>query len=95
MRDDEKALTRDIPRTFSIATTEVTAKQFLEFRKAFQQLPNDREPGTGCPVNVGSWLDAVEYCRWLSDQEGIPEGQMCYPPLDQIKQGMKPYPRLS
>ncbi len=33
------------------------------------------------PIRNVSWYDAVSYCRWLSDQEGIPESQMCYPPI--------------
>jgi formylglycine-generating enzyme required for sulfatase activity len=37
-----------------------------------------------------TWYEAAKYCRWLSEQEGIPEDQMCYPPMDQIKEGMKP-----
>ena len=27
-----------------------------------------------------SWYHAVAYCNWLSQQEGIPEGQWCYQP---------------
>src|SRR5262249_40317797 len=41
------------------------------------------------PVNVVSWFDAAAYCRWLSEQEGIPDDQMCYPPIAEIKTGMK------
>ncbi len=36
-----------------------------------------------------SWFDAVQYCRWLSEQEDVPESEMCYPPLNQIGPGMK------
>jgi len=82
---DEKPLTRVIPRSFSIGTKEVTAKQFLAFN------PEHKGDKVG-PVNVVKWVDGVRYCRWLSDQEGIAEDQMCYPPLDEIKEGMKPYP---
>jgi eukaryotic-like serine/threonine-protein kinase len=89
---DEKQLARTIPRTFSIATKEVTARQFLEFKKAFERFPNDACPELDCPVNVIRWLDAVAYCRWLSEKEHVPEEQMCYPPQQQIKPGMKPYP---
>jgi len=39
-----------------------------------------------------SWFQAAQYCRWLSEQEGIPEDEMCYPSLDQIKPGMKMQP---
>jgi formylglycine-generating enzyme required for sulfatase activity len=30
------------------------------------------------------------YCNWLSEKEGIPREQWCYP--EDIKEGMKPYP---
>ena len=30
-------------------------------------------------INV-SWLEAVHYCNWLSEREGIPENQWCYVP---------------
>jgi formylglycine-generating enzyme required for sulfatase activity len=43
-------------------------------------------------MNIVFWLDAIAYCRWLSEREGIPEDQMCYPKLDQIKFGMTPNP---
>jgi len=31
-------------------------------------------------VNQISWFDAVAYCNWLSEQEGIPKDQWCYEP---------------
>ena len=36
-----------------------------------------------------NWADAVRYCRWLSEQEGVPEKEMCYPPLHEINEKMK------
>ena len=36
-----------------------------------------------------SWYEAAAYCRWLSEEEGVPEDQMCYPPIGEIKVGMK------
>jgi formylglycine-generating enzyme required for sulfatase activity len=35
------------------------------------------------------WWKAQAYCRWLSEQDGIPESEMCYPPVDQINSEMK------
>jgi hypothetical protein len=35
-------------------------------------------PEPDCPVNNVSWYDAVAYCNWLSEQEGIPKEQWCY-----------------
>ena len=36
-----------------------------------------------------TWFQPAQYCRWLSQQEGVPEDQMWYPPLDKIKTGME------
>ena len=36
-----------------------------------------------------TWYQAAQYCRWLSEQEGVPEEQMCYPRVAEIKEGMK------
>jgi serine/threonine protein kinase/formylglycine-generating enzyme required for sulfatase activity len=79
-----------VNRSFAVATKEVTVEQFLRFRAKH---PYQAEPGTGRdrPVNVVSWYDAAAYCRWLSEEEKVPENQMCYPPVEDIKSGMKPY----
>jgi formylglycine-generating enzyme required for sulfatase activity len=42
-----------------------------------------------CPQVMMTWFEAAQYCNWLSQQEGIPEAEWCYPPLDQIKEGMQ------
>ena len=31
-----------------------------------------------------SWYDAISYCRILSETEGIPADQMCFPPIAEI-----------
>jgi len=33
----------------------------------------------------------VEQRRWLSEREGMPEDQMCYPPLAEIKEGIRAF----
>ncbi|MCH5374762.1 MAG: formylglycine-generating enzyme family protein, partial [Planctomycetes bacterium] len=75
-------------RPFAIGVREVTAREYLRFR------PNATYdlrvcPDRDCPITFVSWLDAAAYCRWLSEQERIPEDQMCYPAIDQIRDGMK------
>jgi eukaryotic-like serine/threonine-protein kinase len=79
---------RRIGRTFEIAAHEVTVEQFRAFRPKYD---NRYSPTIDCPINVVTWYEAAAYCRWVSEQEGISEDQMCYPPIDEIKEGMKPY----
>ena len=45
-------------------------------------------PEEDCPQISVTWYEAAAYCRWLSEQERIPEDQMCYPPIAEIKEGM-------
>lgn len=42
-----------------------------------------------CPQVMMTWFEAAQYCNWLSQQEGIPEEQWCYPSLSEIKEGMQ------
>ncbi|MFO0904142.1 MAG: protein kinase [Pirellulales bacterium] len=64
---------------FLIATKEVTVEQYLKFRQE-KYINRDYSPTDDCPANAMSWPDALAYCNWLSQQEGIPESQWCYPP---------------
>jgi formylglycine-generating enzyme required for sulfatase activity len=61
----------------------VTIRQYLRFRPdaGFGWAEDDER----CPANKVSFTDAMKYCRWLSEQEAVPEDQMCYPPVDQIE----------
>jgi hypothetical protein len=96
-----------IPRSFAVATKEVTVAQFQRFldanpavRRAAQTDPS-RDPSRGSrtlrraspdedsPQVTVTWFEAAQYCNWLSRQEGIPDDQWVYPPIDQIKEGME------
>jgi len=83
---------RRIGHSFAISRTEVTVDQFQEF---LRQSPGVRHgstrrhaPDPSCPQISVAWYDAAAYCRWLSEQEGIAEDQMCYPPVSEIKPGL-------
>jgi formylglycine-generating enzyme required for sulfatase activity len=86
-RDSDEALTKVHIEPFAISTTEVTTSQYKRFRPNFRN-SNEHAPAGDCPINAVSWFDAACYCRWLSEQEHIPEDQMCYPPIEKIKPGM-------
>lgn len=76
-----------INHSFAIASKEVTVQQFHEFLENHSFTSKDA-PEADCPQTSVTWYEAVAYCRWLSDQENIHEDQMCYPSIDEIKDGM-------
>jgi formylglycine-generating enzyme required for sulfatase activity len=80
--------TREIDRTFAIATKETTVEQFLKFNPA-HVVHRGNAPEPDCPVNRITYYDAARYCRWLSEQEHIPEDQMCYPRVEEIRNGFR------
>ncbi len=60
----------EFQRGFFIARTEVTNEQFEAFAPGHERhmyTPGDRDP----VVNV-SWVEAREYCAWLSKKSGLP-----------------------
>jgi len=95
-----------IPRSFAIATKEVTVAQFQRFLDANPDVKNlAKTAGLKDPSRDGAWMqrlgldenapqlfvtwfEAAQYCNWLSEQDGIPESQWCYPTLKEIKEGM-------
>ena len=50
-----------------------------------------RCPEPNCPILGVSWYEAVAYCNWLSEQEGLAADQWCYVPnaSGQFAEGMK------
>ncbi len=81
---NERQHRRRIDRSFTVGVHEVTAEQFHRFQPTHAMDPNVCVT-PDCPASFLSWLDGAKYCRWLSEQEGVPNSQMCYPPLDQIR----------
>jgi len=79
-----------IPRSFAIATKEVTKEQFQRFLKLakitvdrYQLSPgylNKFSPDPEGPWIGPDWYTAAHYCNWLSEQEGLPRDQWCYLP---------------
>lgn len=66
-----------IGRTFAIAAQPVTVEAYRRFAKSYTVMER-YAPMPDCPVSGTSWHQAATYCNWLSEQEGIPEGQWCY-----------------
>ena len=77
-----------IGRSYAIATREVTVEQYQRFQPEVG-FAYDLSRTPQCPMNGSDWLAAAKYCRWLSEVELIPESEMCFPPLDEIRIGMQ------
>ncbi len=71
-RANEVIVPVTVTRPFLISVHEVTNKQFAEFRRNHDSGAN-MHPSLAAddnPVANVSWADAVQYCNWLSKQEG-------------------------
>ncbi len=94
--DSEDIHQQPIGRGFAIASKLVTKAQFGRFQKAnpdVERVNIEQWIRTGDSPQTGvDWYDAVRYCNWLSEIEGIPKDQWCYEPNDEGKyaEGMKP-----
>jgi formylglycine-generating enzyme required for sulfatase activity len=86
---DEKLHRRRIPRRFAIADREVTVRQFQEFLAAHPAVKHKGvkpySPEGDCPVVNVRWYEAAQFCRWLSEREKFPEGEMCFPSVEVIE----------
>ena len=89
-RDSDECLHRKrIGHSFAIAATEVTTEQLKRFWNAnpsFGPFRQQEQPPKAAWV---TWYEAAAYCRWLSEQENVPEDQMCYPSISMIKDKMR------
>jgi formylglycine-generating enzyme required for sulfatase activity len=84
-----------IPRSFAIATTEVTTAQLRRFLDAnpdvkvgfqFPGAPARMaevlarfSPDDDGPAIAMTWYEAAMYCNWLSAREGLPRSEWVYP----------------
>ena len=75
-----------IPRRFAISAKEVTVEQWQRFERTHTQyrlspsFVKQYSPDPDGPMIGFAWYIAVEYCNWLSEQEGLPKDQWCYLP---------------
>lgn len=61
--------------------TEVTVKQFSMFANSvgLEQESNSPVPANDQTAVTGvSWVDAIRYCNWLSQQKDLPPSEWCY-----------------
>lgn len=92
---DERLHTARIPRSYAIATHEVTVAQFQRFldanpevqpRHTYPTEPGQMEevmrrfsPDPEMPQIAVTWYEAAMYCNWLSARDGLPETEWVYP----------------
>ena len=76
------------PYLFDIASAEVTREQFKRSFPDYEPPLSPTNSGDGdndveftpdCPASNVNWHMAVEYCNWLTRQEGLGDDQLCYP----------------
>ena len=73
---DEGPVTRTIPRTFSIATKEVTAGRLPGTLAGIRSFPQRRLPQEATARSISLLGDvAIAFCRRLSEREEITEEQ--------------------
>jgi formylglycine-generating enzyme required for sulfatase activity/tRNA A-37 threonylcarbamoyl transferase component Bud32 len=93
-RAGERPHLRRIGRSYAIATKPVTVAQFEAFRKDRPGLehhyPKRYSSAPTGPVLAVTFYEAAQYCNWLSEKEGIPREQWCYP--EEVKEGSRPLP---
>lgn len=93
---DERLHTARIPRSYAIATHEVTVAQFRRFldanpevarQHAYADDPKRMEvvmrrfsPEPEMPQIAVTWYEAAMYCNWLSARDGLPQSEWVYPP---------------
>jgi formylglycine-generating enzyme required for sulfatase activity/tetratricopeptide (TPR) repeat protein len=86
---DEKLHWRRIDRRYAIGTKPVTVAQFRQFLAAHPEVRHsstkEYSPDEEGPILHVTWYEAAQYCRWLSEQEGLPEHEMVYPPVAEIE----------
>jgi formylglycine-generating enzyme required for sulfatase activity len=89
-----------IPRSYAIGTKEVTVAQFKKFLESsgawkghdkgeILRLLGKYSPDSDGPMIQVDWFWAAAYCNWLSDAEGIPQSDWCYPVNIERGKGMK------
>jgi eukaryotic-like serine/threonine-protein kinase len=74
-----------IGRTFALAAKAVTLAEYQRFDAGYGEDIKRWVRTPDSPVVAPTWFQAVEYCNWLSKQEGLPESEWCYEPLHDPK----------
>jgi serine/threonine protein kinase/formylglycine-generating enzyme required for sulfatase activity len=84
---------RRIPRSYALVNRSVTVAEFQRFLKdrpdVVHSFAKRYSPKPDGPIIAVNWFQAAQYCNWLSEKEGLPESEWCYPKHEAIKDGMR------
>ncbi|MBN2473961.1 MAG: SUMF1/EgtB/PvdO family nonheme iron enzyme [Pirellulales bacterium] len=79
---DERLHEAEIARPFAMADREVTRRQFEAYLqregRALAKIADEFSPTAEHAMMGVYWLDAVMFCRWLTEQAGMSEDDQCY-----------------
>ncbi len=79
---NEEQYKTQIGRTFVLSAKPVTLGEYRKFEPRYGMGEIERwARSADSPVIGTNWFQAVQYCNWLSKQEGLPESEWCYEPL--------------
>src|SRR5262249_1436488 len=77
---------RRIRRTFVLSAKSVTLGEYRKFEPRYGiGAIEEWARSADSPVIMTDWFQAVQYCNWLSKQEGLPESEWCYEPFHDPK----------
>src|SRR6476660_2542131 len=77
---DEGIYTLNVDWSFAVSATEITQRQYLDLRPEYEKdYLNEYATRPNCPANAVTWADALQYCRILSERDGVPDDQMVVP----------------
>jgi serine/threonine protein kinase/formylglycine-generating enzyme required for sulfatase activity len=71
-----------IGRTFVLSAKPVTLGEYRKLKPRYGIGEIERwATSADSPVIGTNWFHAVQYCNWLSKQDGVPESEWCYEPV--------------
>ena len=87
-------ITVNIPalhRTIEASDTEATVALYRKFKRDAQFSPK-LSPDDACPIHHISYYNAVAFCNWLNEHEGIEQKEACYRATGGDKERFDPVP---
>ena len=92
---DETQHVARIPRSYAVATHEITVAQFRRFLEAHPEVKRRHQyaddparmeqvmlqfsPDSAGPQIAVTWYEAAMFCNWLSARDGLPQSEWVYP----------------